>query len=143
MPFYKENGMDKVLGQGFVTAIGSGFLFLFEAWDIAFQVLVTLIIIDYGTGVMAAYLNSKLSSKLGIEGIFKKIAILTTVAVAVLIDRVMGTNVLRLATIFCLCGNEGISLLENLTKLGAPIPEKLVGALIQLRGKGDSKDENI
>ena len=132
--------MDKVLGQGFVTAISSGFLFLFGAWDIAFQVLVTLIVIDYGTGVMVAYLNKELSSQLGVKGIFKKIAILTTVAVAVLIDRAMGTDLLRLATIFCLCGNEGISLLENLTKLGAPIPEKLVDALIQLKGKGDSKD---
>ena len=132
--------MEKVLGQGFVTAIGSGVIFLFGAWDIAFQVLVTLIIIDYVTGVMVAYINNKLSSQLGIKGIFKKIAILTTVAVAVLIDRAMGTDILRLATIFCLCGNEGISLLENLTNLGAPIPQKLVDALIQLKGKGDSQD---
>lgn len=132
--------MEKVLGQSFVTAIGSGVIFLFGAWDIAFQVLVTLIIIDYVTGVMVAYINNKLSSQLGIKGIFKKIAILTTVAVAVLIDRAMGTDILRLATIFCLCGNEGISLLENLTNLGAPIPQKLVDALIQLKGKGDSQD---
>ena len=135
--------MEKALGQGFVTAIGSGFLFLFGSWDVAFKVLVTLIIVDYVTGVMVAYVNNRLSSQLGIKGIFKKIAILTTVAVAVLIDRAMGTDLLRLATIFCLCGNEGISLLENLTKLGAPIPQKLVDALIQLKGKGDSKDENI
>ena len=44
--------MEKVLGQGFVTAIGSGVIFLFGAWDIAFQVLVRLIVIDYLTGVM-------------------------------------------------------------------------------------------
>lgn len=132
--------MEKILGQGFITAIGGGFIYLFGAWDIAFQVLVTLVVIDYATGVMVAYLNRKLSSQLGIKGIFKKIAILTTVAVAVLIDRVMGTNVLRLATIFCLCGNEGVSLIENLTKLGAPIPQKLVDALIQLKGKGDKED---
>lgn len=132
--------MDKLLGQSFITAIGSGLMFLFGAWDIAFQVLVTLIIIDYVTGVMVALVNKNLSSQLGIKGIFKKIAILTTVAVAVLIDRAMGTDVLRLATIFCLCGNEGISLMENLTKLGAPIPQKLVDALIQLRGKGDGEN---
>lgn len=132
--------MDKLFGQGFVAAIGGGFIYLFGAWDIAFQVLVTLIVIDYATGVMVACLDRRLSSQLGIKGIFKKIAILTTVVVAVLIDKVMGTDVLRLATIFCLCGNEGISLLENLTKLGAPIPQKLVDALIQLRGKGDKED---
>lgn len=129
--------MDKVLGQGFVTAIGGGLAFLFGSWDMAFKVLVTLIVIDYGSGVMVAYVDKNLSSQLGVKGIFKKIAILTTVAVGTLIDRVMGTDVLRLATIFCLCGNEGISVLENLTKLGAPISPKLVNALMQLRGKGD------
>lgn len=129
--------MDKMFGQGIITGFGGVFIYLFGAWDIAFQVLVTLLIIDYGTGVMVAYLNKELSSQLGIKGIFKKVAIVTTVAVAVLIDRIIGTDVLRLATIFCLCGNEGISLLENLTNLGAPIPQKLVDALIQLKGKGD------
>lgn len=135
--------MDKVFGQGIITSVGGAFIYLFGAWDIAFQVLCTLVVIDYVTGVMVAYLNKSLSSQLGVKGIFKKIAILTTVIVGVLIDRVMGTDILRLATIFCLCGNEGISLLENLTKLGAPIPQKLVDALIQLRGKGEDKDEDI
>ncbi|MBU3812278.1 MAG: phage holin family protein [Candidatus Niameybacter stercoravium] len=135
--------MDKMFGQGIITGVGGIFIYLFGAWDIAFQVLVSLIFIDYATGVMVAYLNKKLSSQLGIKGIFKKIAIVTTVAVAVLIDRVIGTDVLRLATIFCLCGNEGISLLENLTNLGAPIPQKLVDALMQLKGKGDEPDESI
>lgn len=135
--------MEKILGQSIITTFGGFFIYLFGAWDIAFQVLCTLIIIDYTTGVMVAYINKSLSSQLGVRGIFKKIAILTTVIVGVLVDRVMGTDILRLATIFCLCGNEGISLLENLTKLGAPIPQKLVDALIQLKGKGDSEDESI
>ena len=135
--------MDKMFGQGVITGVGGVFIYLFGAWDIAFQVLVTLIVIDYVTGVMVAYLNKKLSSQLGVKGIFKKIAILTTVAVAVLVDRAIGTDVLRLATIFCLCGNEGISLLENLTNLGAPIPQKLVAALLQLKGKGDESNESI
>lgn len=134
--------MDKALGQGIIASMSGIFIYLFGGLDIAFKVLVTLIVIDYITGVMAAYLEQKLSSQLGVRGIFKKIAILTTVIVAVLIDSAAGTDVLRLATIFCLCGNEGISLLENLAKLGAPIPEKLMIALLQLRGKGDT-DEHI
>ena len=132
--------MERIFGQGLITGFGGVLIYLFGAWDIAFQVLVTLIVIDYVSGVMVAFLEKKLSSQLGIKGIFKKIAILTTVIVAVLVDRATGTDILRIATIFCLCGNEGISLLENLTKLGAPIPQKLVDTLIQLKGRGEKNE---
>lgn len=132
--------MEKVVGQGIITSLGGMFFYFFGGWDIAFQVLVALIVIDYISGVMVAIINKNLSSQLGIKGIFKKIAILTTVIVAVLIDRAVGTDVLRLAVIFCLCGNEGISLVENLAKLGAPIPQKLIDILVQLRGKGDDDE---
>lgn len=131
--------MNKVIGQGVITASGGLFIYLFGACDSAFMVLVTLILCDYITGVMVAIIEKKLSSQLSIKGIFKKIAILTTLIVAVTLDRLMGTDVLRMATIFCLCGNEGISLLENLASLGAPIPQKLIDVLLQLKGKGDVK----
>ncbi len=132
--------MEKILGQGIVTTVGAGLIWLFGAWDIAFQVLIILMIVDYITGVMVGYISKQLSSQRGIQGIFKKIAILITVIVAVAVDRVIGSNMLRMATIFCLVGNEGISLLENLSRLGAPIPGKLVNALLQLKGKGDEDD---
>ena len=134
--------MEKILGQGIVTTVGAGLIWLFGAWDIAFQVLIILMIVDYITGVMVGYVTKQLSSQRGIQGIFKKIAILITVIVAVAVDRVIGSNMLRLATIFCLVGNEGISLLENLSRLGAPIPGKLVNALLQLKGKGDEDDSS-
>ena len=129
--------MEKILGQGIVTTVGAGLIWLFGAWDIAFQVLIILMIVDYITGVMVGYVTKQLSSQRGVQGIFKKISILITVIVAVAVDRVIGSNMLRMATIFCLVGNEGISLLENLSRLGAPIPDKLVNALLQLKGKGD------
>lgn len=57
-----------------------------------------------------------------------------------LIDRAMETDYLRMATIFCLIGNEGISILENLSKLGVPIPKKILNTLIQLRSTGDEDE---
>lgn len=130
--------MDKLFGQLAITSVSSMFIFLFGACDIAFQVLCVFMVLDYLTGVMSAFVNRKLSSKQGINGIFKKLAILCTIIVAVMLDRVLDTDMLRLATIFCLIGNEGISLLENLTTLGAPIPSQIVDSLSQLRGKGDN-----
>ena len=130
--------MEKLFGQIAITSASGIFIFLFGAWDIAFQVLCVFMVLDYLTGVMSAFVNRKLSSKQGINGIFKKLAILCTIIVAVMLDRVLDTDMLRLATIFCLIGNEGISLLENLTTLGAPIPIQIVDSLSQLRGKGDN-----
>ena len=130
--------MDKLFGQLAITSVSGMFIFLFGAWDIAFQVLCVFMVLDYVTGVMSAFVNMKLSSKQGIKGIFKKLAILCTIIVAVMLDRVLDTDALRIATILCLVGNEGISLLENLTRLGAPIPGQIVDALSQLRGKCDN-----
>ena len=130
--------MDKLFGQLAITSVSGMFIFLFGAWDIAFQVLCVFMVLDYVTGVMSAFVNRKLSSKQGIKGIFKKLAILCTIIVAVMLDRVLDTDALRIATILCLVGNEGISLLENLTRLGAPIPGQIVDALSQLRGKYDN-----
>ena len=130
--------MDKLFGQLAITSVSGMFIFLFGAWDIAFQVLCVFMVLDYVTGVMSAFVNRKLSSKQGIKGIFKKLAILCTIIVAVMLDRVLDTDALRIATIFCLVGNEGISLLENLTRLGAPIPGQIVDALSKLRGKCDN-----
>lgn len=123
--------------QALITCFGGIFIFLFGAWDIMFQVLVVFVVLDYITGVMKGYVTGELSSKTGFKGIIKKMATIATVIVAVLIDRIMNVNCLRTATIFCLIGNEGISLLENFSSLGVPIPIKLMEALKQLRNKGD------
>lgn len=129
--------MEKVIGHTLTGVIAGIVTYLFGAWDVAFQVLCVFMVIDYITGVMVGYVTKQLSSQRGIQGIFKKIAILITVIIAVAVDRVIGSNMLRMAAIFCLVGNEGISLLENLSRLGTPIPDKLVNALLQLKGKGD------
>lgn len=135
----------KEYGQFIITSAGGALLWLFGAWDIALQVLIGLIIADYITGLMAASLNKSLSSKVGLRGIYKKVGILICVSVAVLTDKLIGTeNTLRIAIICCFCGNEGISIMENLARLGVPIPQKLIDALAQLRGKGTGEEnENI
>ncbi len=126
----------------FIVASATGsLLWLFGAWDIALQVLIALIIADYITGIMVGYSSRNLSSKVGMKGLFKKAGILICVIVAVMADKVIGTeNTLRLAIILCFCGNEGISILENVTKLGVPIPQKLLDALLQLKGNGGAKE---
>lgn len=144
MPFYKGGEVlegIKQYGNFIIASITGWLLWLFGAWDITLQVLVALIIADYITGLMVGYSTKNLNSKIGVKGLFKKAGILICVIVAVMADKVVGTdNTLRFAIILCFCGNEGISILENVTKLGVPIPQKLLDALLQLKGNGGAKD---
>ena len=55
---------------------------------------------------------------------------------------VIGTgSVLRTAIIFFYLSNEGVSLLENATHLGLPVPEKLKAVLQQLHDRAEKEDK--
>ena len=100
--------------------------------------LVALMVADYITGVMCAIVDKTLSSEVGFRGIFKKVLIFVLVGIGHIIDTdlIGDGNVLRTAIIFFYCSNEGVSMLENASRLGLPIPEKLKDVLAQLHNKG-------
>ncbi len=96
--------------------------------------LLVVVVIDYLSGVIAAALEHKLSSRKGLVGILKKVLIFCVVAVAHVIDSATGADgVLRALTIGFLLANEGISVLENCGRCGVPLPKKLLAVLEQLR----------
>lgn len=101
--------------------------------------LIILVVLDYLTGLMVAILEKQLSSEIGFKGIFKKVLIFILVGAAHIIDyQVLGNgSVIRTAVIFFYISNEGISILENSSKIGLPIPQKLKDILEQLRKDGD------
>ena len=101
--------------------------------------LVAFIATDYITGVMCAIVERVLSSEIGYRGIFKKVLIFALVGIAHIIDQnfIGDGSVIRTAVIFFYLSNEGISIIENATRLGLPIPEKLRDVLEQLKGGGD------
>ena len=109
--------------------------------------LIAFAVIDYVTGVMCAIVEKKLSSEIGFRGIFKKVTIFAMVAVGHMVDtHIIGTSgvvgdysAVRTAIIFFYIANEGLSLIENSSRLGLPIPKKLKDALAQLRGKDEEK----
>ena len=118
-----------------ITGIGTVLTWLFGAWDIAIIVLISFVGLDYILGVLRAFVNKEISSSIGARGIAKKAVIFVVLIVAVLLDRLSntGTWVFRtLVAYFYIC-NEAISLLENCSAIGVPIPEQLREALIQLK----------
>ena len=105
-------------------------------------VLITFVVVDYITGVLRAIVEKKLSSRIGAHGIAKKVAIFLVVGIGHLIDTylISGTGApLRTAVIFFYIANEGVSLIENATAIGLPVPEKLKDVLAQLHGKDEQK----
>lgn len=119
-----------------IFAVGATLLqFLFGGWSLPLQILVTFIIIDYLSGVVAAFVGKRLDSRVGVRGIARKVGFLVLVAVAHLLDVGTGMEapILQTATTWFLIANEGISITENLGEIGVPIPKSLQEALRRLR----------
>ena len=103
----------------------------------ALQVLVLFVVLDYITGLVAAYGEQSLNSRVGFKGIAKKILLFAPVAVAYWLDMLLGQEILRSLAIFFYIANEGLSMLENLGRAGVPFPEQIQTALEQLKGDGE------
>ncbi|PEL80010.1 phage holin family protein [Bacillus wiedmannii] len=125
-----------VVMKTFIATFGCFCGYFLGGWDATLKVLVTMAIIDYLTGVIAAGFNGQLKSKVGFKGIAKKVVLFLLIAAATQADVIMGTNsAIREATIFFFIGNELLSLLENAGRMGIPLPSALTNAVEILGGK--------
>ena len=127
-----------------VGIFGGVFAWAFGAWDKLLCALITLIILDYITGLLKGWYTKRLSSEIGFKGIAKKIVILIMVVTANVLQTVIGDKImLREIVIMFFIANEGLSLLENCAEInGGNIPKKLKDVLLQLRGKSEKEPED-
>ena len=122
--------------------------------------LCVVMLLDYITGMVAAWRSRELSSKKGSFGIIKKLCYLIAVCVGIIVDWViysgldsMGVS-LGIRVLFgviiaiWLIINELLSILENLRKIGVPLPAFLEKIVRRLKNttevivtKEDKKDE--
>lgn len=130
--------------QSIIAVIGGWLGWFLGGVDGFLYALIIFVIIDYITGIMVAFLNREISSEIGARGIFKKILIFILVGIAHIIDsRLIGEgSVIRTAVIFFYLSNEGISIIENASRIGLPIPQKLKDVLAQLHGKSKEEEMN-
>lgn len=133
-----------IVVQTVIAAMGGWLGWFLGGLDGFLYALIIFVIVDYITGIMMAIINKELSSEIGARGIFKKILIFILVGIAHIIDsRLIGEgSVIRTAVIFFYLSNEGISIIENSTRIGLPVPQKLKDVLAQLHGKSKGEDEN-
>ena len=142
--------------QVVVSAVITGLLYYLGIVAVPIIILIIAMIIDYVTGMMSAWLNSELSSKKGIKGIVKKVSYLALVAVAMIVDWLIFQGLQQinvdlnysvffaiLVTVWLII-NELISVLENLSRMGVPIPnflKKLINRLKTTVDKGDDQSD--
>ena len=145
--------------QGAFSVLGSLALSYMGMITVPIVMLCFVMIMDYITGMAAAWRDGNLSSKKGAFGIAKKLLYLVAVCVGIVADWVIysglqAVNVsLGVSTFFgvlvaiWLIVNELISILENLKKIGVPLPKFLLSIVKKLKittenvGKSESEDE--
>ena len=123
-----------------VTALGGWLGYFVGGLDGLLTALLVFTVLDYLTGVLCAIADKALSSAVGYKGICRKALIFVLVGVGHVLDtQVAGSGAaIRTAVICFYLSNEGISLLENVARLGLPVPERLKEALKQLHGNEDA-----
>jgi len=127
--------------RGGVALLSSLGVYLFGGWDAILTALVALVAIDFITGVMAAFNEKILNSEICYKGITRKVAIFLMVAIGAVLDSSGGLDepYLRTAIIAFFIVNEALSALENVGRLGLPIPEFLKAALEKLHRENTTK----
>lgn len=137
--------------HGVISLIIAGVSAYFQIIAIPLIVLTAVMLVDYITGMVAAYTKAELSSRKGLKGIFKKIGYFCLVAVGITTDYIICsalssigitsevTMVFGLIVTIWLIINELISILENLTKLEVPIPDFLVKVISRLKNSVENK----
>ncbi|WP_373482670.1 holin family protein [Acetobacterium sp.] len=113
-------------------------------YDGFLQCLIAFVVMDYLTGFLAAAQQKRLSSAQGFRGILKKILIFMVVGIGHLLDITLlgGAGApLRVAMIGFYLANEGLSILENLGRLGVPLPKRLAAVIRELGEADDTHQE--
>lgn len=124
-----------------IAVVGSCASYMWGGWSALMDVLFVLIIVDYISGVIASATEGKLSSKVGMIGIAKKVFIFLLVTVAHKIDVALGNgHMFRDGVIYFYIVNELLSITENGGRMGLPIPPILRKAIEVIQSKGGGMD---
>lgn len=136
----KEN----ILQALFATVCGAIVAYL-NILLVPFAVMIAVMIIDYITGMAQAYISHTLNSRVGVTGIIKKVGYIVAVAVGIVADYLISSALVNcgidlrinycigmIVTIWFII-NELISILENLSEIGIPLPKFLVSVVKRLK----------
>lgn len=108
--------------------------------DYALIFLLIGMITDFITGMLCGFYNKNLSSNTAIKGLMKKLFILVYVMLAHHLDVLLNTQYIRTAVCYLYATGEVLSIIENGSTLGLPVPDPIKKALEILNG-GDEDEK--
>lgn len=111
------------------TAFGAVVGYAFGGWSMLIHLLLILVIVDWLSGWTAAWMRGELKSRKGFHGATRKVAIFAIVTIAHFIDTALNLSVFQDAVVFFYLANELLSVIENMGKMGLPMPEILRNAV--------------
>ena len=138
-----------------LAAAGSAIVAYFHIMVIPLIILLVVMIADYVSGMTKAWMNAELSSRVGIKGIVKKCCYALVIIVASCVDWLVAAGLSAvgqdigksyyfgiLVTVWLII-NELISILENLSQIGVPLPGFLEKAVKRLKNSVDKESEEV
>lgn len=146
----KENAL-----RGVIAAAVAGAAAYFQELVLPVVILLFVMAVDYASGMIRAWIKDDLCSKVGVMGIVKKVSYLLAVAVAIVTDWVVQTAAGQLGVDFggffffgllvtiWFVLNECISILENISQIGVPLPSFLVALAKKLKKTTEDKGEDL
>ena len=138
-----------------ITAAVAGAAAYFQELALPVVVLFLVMVVDYISGMVRSWARGELSSRVGVFGIVKKVAYLLAVVVAIVADWVVQTAAGQLGVDFggffyfgllvtiWLILNECISILENISEIGVPLPAFLVTLIQKLKKTTEARGEDL
>ena len=134
--------MNKVVSiiVGFFGSVIAGF---FGGWTYAFQFLLTLMAIDYVSGLVVAGVfkkstktkNGRLQSLYCWKGLARKMMTIVFVGIGYQVDILLGTSYVKDGICIAFVTSELISIVENAGIMGVPIPTIIMNAIDILKEK--------
>ena len=141
--------------RSMIAAAAAGAAAYFQELIIPVVILFIVMVVDYISGMVRSWVNGELSSRVGILGIVKKISYLLAVVVAIVTDWIVQTAAGQLGVDFggffyfgllvtiWLVLNECISILENISELGVPLPSFLMTMIQKLKKTAETKGDEV
>lgn len=136
-----------------VAAVIGGITAYFSIMVVPLAVLLLVMCVDYISGMTKAWITSELSSKIGLKGIVKKLCYMLVVIAAACVDwlvisglRLIGVEYdhsyyFGVVVTIWLIINELISILENLSAIGVPMPGLLQKIVSKLKNTVDKEED--
>lgn len=129
-----------------VSVLGTSLSYLFGGYDDLIKTLMLFILIDFITGLLNAFYKGSFISSEMRKGLVGKTVMFLIIVVSVRIDILFNLDSL---TRTCVCyfyiANEGLSILENLDKIGVPFPNFIKNRFETMKdnsNKGETTNEN-